>query len=198
MTRGAIRPTTPEDAVQRAFLMIAAVPRTPEGSPSDGGHRPIGYRLEDENGGRDPYAAHCADWSYGLRTPTADCIGFVLWCSGLDRYQPSYKGSREGWLNCVSLIDDADGSKVWCEPVIYAHAQAGDWLITAEHIGIIVRPACYLPDGRMVSDHLVVDCSPRHGWAIAVNTGYPWSTECRVVRYRRYLPSVAGALSGLS
>jgi hypothetical protein len=189
MTRGSIRPTTPAQAVQNAFAMITAVPRPPEGAPADGGHRPISYRLEEANGDRDPFAPHCADWSYGLRTPTADCIGFVLWCSGIDRYQPNYHGSRDGWLNCVSLLDDADGARVWCEPVAYAAAQPGDWLVTSDHIGLIVRSACYLPDGTMTSDHLVVDCSPRHGRATAVNTGYPWSAKCRVVRYRGYEPA---------
>jgi len=191
MTRGAIRPTTAAQAVQRAFMMIITVPPPPAGAPPDGGNRPIWYRLEDENGGKDPFAAHCADRSYGLRTPTADCIGFVLWCSGIDRYQPNYHGSRDGWLNCISLLNDADGAKIWCRPVLYSAAQPGDWLITEDHIGIIVRPACYLPDHTMTSDHLVVDCSPRHGRAAAVNTGYPWSSTCRVVRYNGYQTSTA-------
>jgi hypothetical protein len=147
-------------AAQKAFSMIIAVPVPPVGAPSDEGNRPIGYRLEDENGGRDPFAPHCEDWSYGLRTPTADCIGFVLWCSGIDRYQPTYHGSRGGWLNCISLLDDANRAKAWCRAVLYSAALPGDWLITDEHIGIIVRPACYLPDHTMTSDHLAVDCSP--------------------------------------
>lgn len=196
MTRGTIRPTTREQAVQNAFAMLTAVPTPPQGAPSDAGHRPIAYRLEDANGDKDPLAPHCADWSYGLRTPTADCIGFVLWCSGIDRYQPSYNGSRDGWLNCASLLDDADGAQIWCEPVLYSVAQPGDWLVTRDHIGIIVRPACYLSDGTLISDHLVIDCSPRHGRTTAINTGYPWVAACRTLRYKHYGPSVAGSRQG--
>lgn len=187
MTRGAVRPTTRTEAVQRALAMITAIPAAPAGAPADAGHRPIAYRLKDFNGGRDPYAPHCADWSYGLRTPTADCIGFVLWASGVDRYQPGYKGSRDEWLNCASLLDDADGAKVWCSPVSHVEAAPGDWLVTPDHIGMIVRPDGTTIDETEASEHLVVDCSPRHGRSRAVNTGYPWSAACRVLRYSRYV-----------
>jgi hypothetical protein len=186
VTRGAVMSTTAVWAVQRALSMIGAVPMPPAGAPADAGRRPIAYRREDFNGGRDPFAAHCADWSYGLRTPTADCVGLVLWASGVDRCQPTYKGSRDEWLNCASLLDDANGSKVWCAPVRDSDARPGDWLVTPDHIGLIVRPECRLVDGTEVCDHLVVDCSPRHGRATAVNTGYPWSSACRVLRYSRY------------
>jgi len=186
MTRGKIRPTTANEARLRALSQIYAVPTPPAGAPFDGGHRPIAYRKEDYNGGKDPYALHCADWSYGERTPTADCIGFMLWASGLDRLQPDYKGTRGEYLNCGSLLDDADGAQAWCKPVAAHEAQVGDWLMTPDHCGLIIRPACLLPNGAMVADHLVVDCSPRHGWNTAINTGAPWSTSCRVVRYQRY------------
>lgn len=181
MARGAIRPTYANEAVDRAFQMLTCVPVPPPGAPSDAGNRPIAYRLEDANGGKDPFAAHCADWSYGNRTPTSDCIGLALWCSGLDRFQPRYVGTRGNWLNCASLLDDADGAKVWCEPIDYWQARPGDWLLTRSHIGVIVRPAL-----SASFDHVVVDCSPRHGRNTAIDTGGPWSGECRVVRYKHY------------
>lgn len=190
MNRGAIRQTTREEAVRRALSMIACVPQPPHGAPSDAGHRPIGYRLEEKNGGRDPFAGHCADWSFGDRRPTADCVGFVLWATGIDRLQPSYKGVSGPWLHCPSLIADADGAKRWCEPVDYWQAIAGDWLLDAGHISMIVRPAMKVPNSPSNEkyDHLVVDCSPRHGFPTGINTGGPWSEKCRVVRYKLYVP----------
>lgn len=170
-------------AVHRALQMVAARPKNKFGQLV-----PIGYRLEGGfNGGFDPHAAHCASWSYGDRTPTADCIGFVLWASGIDRMQPGYAGSRGEWLNCASLLDDADGAKKFCRPVVrnVGSNQApedvlpGDWLLTRDHIGIIVRPDNIEADGY---DHLVIDCSPRHGRSTAINTGYAWSDACRAIR----------------
>lgn len=187
MTRGAIRPTTRKESVQRAFAMLTAVPYPPNPSVDDAGNKPISYRLTDYNGGKDPYAMHCADWSYGGRTPTADCVGLVLWCSGIDRLQPSYKGSRGEWLNCQSLIDDSVGDRLYCEPVIDELAIAGDWLVTGSHIAIIVRPAIYV-GGVQTFDHVVIDCSPRHGRSTAVGVGGPWSEACRVLRYKGYVP----------
>jgi hypothetical protein len=182
MIRGLVRPTSALEAAQRALSQITVIPVPPLYAPSDAGDRPIAYRLEDYNGGKDPFAVHCADWSYGNRTPTADCVGLVLWASGIDRKQPNYEGSRGPWLNCASLIDDAHGNQVYCEPVDEEEAVPGDWLVTPDHIGMVVRRK------TRESDILVVDCSPRHGRATSINTGYPWSAACQALRYKRYIP----------
>ncbi len=176
--RGTILGVTPEEAVTRVLSQIAAIPVPPPGGAVDAGHRPIAYRLEAGfNGGFDPRAPHCASWSYGGRTPTADCIGLVLWASGVDRFQPTYSGSRGQWLNCASLLDDADGLKKFCRPLKTTEmARPGDWVLTRDHIGMLVRKA------TMDTDELVVDCSPRHGRRCAVNTGGFWSDACRVIR----------------
>lgn len=178
MKRGKILHLTAIEARARALSQIIACPTPPPGSPRDAGNRPIGYRLEGGfNGGFDPEAVHCASWSFGDRTPTADCIGLVLWASGIDRKQPGYRGSLGEDLNCESLDDDANGGKRFCRPLMNGETgDVGDWLLTRDHIGIIVRKKC------VGSDWLVVDCSPRHGWDTGVNTGYPWSTKCRVIR----------------
>lgn len=165
-------------AVQRVMAMIVALPSNAEGP------KPIAYRLDAYNGGNDPGATYCSNWSWGDRTPTSDCIGLVLWASGIDRLQPGYAGSRGEWLNCASLLDDADGARKYCRPLIsQGHNREavlpGDWLLTPDHIGMIVRPDNNATDGF---DHLVVDCSPRHGRDRAVNTGYAWSEGCRVIR----------------
>jgi len=176
--RGEIRSFTHEMVVQRALSQVVAIPDPPPGSPLDAGGRPIAYRLEPGfNGGADPFAPHCASWSYGNRTPTSDCIGLALWASGIDRMQPGYKGSRGEWLNCASLLDDADGAKQFCRPLkLTEMARPGDWVLTRDHIGVLVRPQ------STHADELVVDCSPRHGRQHAVGIGMVWSDACRVIR----------------
>ncbi len=175
-------------AVQRALSQIIAVPEPPKGAPADAGHRPVAYRLlGGYNGGFDPDAPHCASWSFGDRTPTADCVGFVLWASGVDREQPGYNGSRDVWLNCASLLDDANGTNLpagtaprrYCRPLAeHEPPRPGDWCLTRDHISMVVRVTG--EPGR--EELLVVDCSPRHGRDAAINTGLPWSDACEVVR----------------
>jgi hypothetical protein len=168
--------------------MLLAVPRPPPDAPFDAGGRPIAYRLDPGfNGGADPTAAHCASWSYGLRTPTSDCIGLALWACYIDRKQPGYHGTRGEWLNCASLCDDADGERRFCEPIEYKLGRAGDLLITRDHVGVIVRPCLVNGDAGADPDfdHLVVDCSPRHRRDSAVGLGGPWSDACRVIRIKQ-------------
>lgn len=188
MARGKILHLTREEVVRRALSQICAVPALPPGThPPDAGNRPIGYRLEGGfNGGFDPEAPHCASWSYGGRSPTADCIGFVLWASGIDRCQPNYRGSRGEWLNCASLLDDALGTDLpagtspnqFGKPVSFTDALPGDWCLDRGHISMVVRPK------TRTNGVLVVDCSPRHDSTrqAAINLGLPWSQECKVVR----------------
>lgn len=180
MTRGKNLHVTREQAVQRALSQITAIPALPPGSwPSDAGNRPIGYRLDPGfNGGFDPEAPHCASWSYGGRSPTADCVGFVLWASGIDRLQPNYEGSRGPWLNCGALLDDAKGAKKFCRFINPGEEKPGDWLMDGGHISMVVRPA------TRVTKPLVVDCSPRHDSTrqACINLGAPWSPACKLVR----------------
>lgn len=187
--RGAVRPTTREEARDRVLSQIYAIPTPPDANVPDSGRRPIGYRLEPGyNGGANPFAIHCASWSFGGRTPTSDCIGLVLWAVGIDRMQPGYVGTAGEWLHCGSLLHDATHERRWCETVTDDKALPGDWLLDSNHIGMIVRPAIYV-GGAMRDDHLVVDCSPRHGRDHAINTGRPWSEAARVVRYKLFAPS---------
>ncbi len=196
MPRGIILHFTRDEVVGRALSQITAIPVPPKTAPTDGsaGGKPIGYRLEPGfNGDFDPTAPHCASWSYGERTPTADCIGFVLWSAGIDRCQPGYKGASDEWLNCTSLFADAHGRQQWGTLINDKEAQSGDFLLTMDHIGLIIRPE------HEHGDHLVVDCSPRHGrggrYERTINTGYPWSELCVVVRPKWYAPSKESAAS---
>ncbi len=166
MTRGLILKLPRGEAIRRTTSMLYTLALG----------KPINYRLEDYNGGHNPLAKHCADFSYGGRTPTSDCIGLILWGAGVDRKQPGYSGTRGEWLNCASLLDDADGEQRFCRPILVGGAYPGDWVLTRSHIGMLLRPD--LED----SDPLVIDCSPRHGRRNAIGTGGYWSGECRVVR----------------
>lgn len=166
-------------AVTRALSQIIVLPVPPRGAPADAGNRPINYRNDDSGllGGRDPEAPHCADWSFGDRVPTSDCIGLTLWSSGIDRYQPGFHGTHGAWLNCKSLMADARTTQKVCRPLRFGEVeQPGDWLLTEAHIGVIVRPT------SKGSKMLIVDCSPRHGRETAVNIGGPWSKACQVIR----------------
>lgn len=184
--RGRIRPTTADEAVARWLAHLSAVPLPPSNAPADAGNRPIAYRLTDQNGGDDPLAVWCCDWSYGLRTPTSDCIGFVLHGSGIDRLQPKWNGPIAGpWLYCKSIVHDAKTVQTWVEKIPDHAARPGDWLVDDNHIAGIIRPAIYV-QGSMQFDHLVIDCSPRHGRSTAIGIGAPWSEAAFVVRPKFY------------
>lgn len=166
--RGTILKLTRAQVVQRALR---------EATHTLNGY-PIGYQLKDYNGGTDPNAPHCATYNPDRGKFTADCIGFALYASGIDRKQPGYKGSLGEWLNCSSLLADAHGAMKFCRPLMSGEAAyAGDWLVTRTHIGVIIRPA-----RSKGYKHLVMDCSPRHGRETGIGMGYPWSTECEVLR----------------
>lgn len=184
MTRGKWLALTSEQRVSRALANMMIIPIPPEGAPSDAGKKPIAYRLKDVNGGDDPTAAHCAGWSYGLRTPTADCIGFLLHSGGIDRKQPLYAGIAGPWLHCPSLIADAKGAQRFVE-LVTGGVAPGDFLLTEDHCAMILRPD---PDGSGGFSHLVIDCSPRHGRDTAIGIGYPWSASFTVCRLRQPPP----------
>lgn len=188
--RGEIFECTPSEAVSRVFSQLIALPPLPEG-PQEGRSAPvpIAYRLHDMNGGFDPEAPYCASWSYGNRTPTADCIGLVLWASKIDRKQPGYKGSQGEWLSCISIIDDARkegrfSKLVGNDEVHGKKARPGDWLVNSAHIGMVIRPE------TEVSALLVIDCSPRHATDAnrnaAIGIGRAWADDCIIVRPTNY------------
>lgn len=169
-----------------------AVPTPLPGSPVDAGDYAIGYRLTPGfNGGADPEAEHCASWSYGGRRPTADCVGYVMWASGIDRLQLGYKGSawdssvNGSWLCTWSVLDDAYGTNLpagtnprqYCRPLEDKEtALPGDWMVTRDHIAMVIRPRT-----RDFST-LVADCSPRHSYEAGINTGRAWSDAVKIVR----------------
>jgi hypothetical protein len=192
--RGTTLHLTRQEVLARAYANMLVVPEPQAGSPSDAGSHPIGYRLTGGfNGGNDPTAPYCYSWSYGGRRPTADCIGFVLHSSGIDRLQPHYNGVVGEWLHCGSLLADAYGTGLpkgtaphqFCRSLGEHEAVLpGDWMLTRDHIALVLRPE------TADSGVLVMDCSPRHGRNTGIGIGYAWSEACEVVRPLFYKEAV--------
>lgn len=72
--------------------------------------------VEGKNGGTTPRSNEgpSSVWhDKGGRTyHTSDCVGFALWCLGLDRYQPGVSGRGAfpvygGWINTDSALEEA-------------------------------------------------------------------------------------------
>lgn len=178
-----------EQAVHRALRHLSL---TLVGS--DGVERPVAYRLDDSGllGGDDPWARHCADISYGGRTMTSDCIGFALYCAGIARHQPGYKGSRGEWLNTDAVLDDAHGQQKFFKPVKRESARPGDLVVTRSkyllkvrlrpgHIEMLLRPP--LPHFKALS----IGCSPRFGRDTAIGVGPVWADDYEIVRPKNYV-----------
>jgi hypothetical protein len=201
MPRGAIVPTTAGDAVARALRWIDGrpLPTHPQ-APADAKPSPIRYRLKGGyNGGKDPLARHPASWSYGLRVPTADCVGFVAWCLGFDRLQPGHFPTREGYANCDSICDDADAERSFFARVVGA-PRPGDVVAYRSRYVLGVRVAVG-HIGLVVSDPVtadpwscrVVDCSAsvdrKRGHAISMRPDASvWRKRGVFLRYVRQAP----------
>jgi hypothetical protein len=180
-----------EYAVQRAVRHLSLL-----FTGSDGVRRPIAYRLDDSGllGGKDPTASHCADVSYGGRTLTADCTGFALYCAGIARVQPGYKGRNGAHLNTDAVLDDAHGQQKFFRLSMH-DARRGDLVVMrgkyllgkrvkAGHIEMLLRPPAPGFKG------LTIGCSPRFGRDTAIGVGFVWSDACEIVRPLNYVDYV--------
>lgn len=104
--------------------------------------KPTRYKLGA--GGRNPSAPTPFTVRDGILG--SDCIGFVLWCLGLDRYQPKAFPYYEGWINTDSAIMDARGEQSIfeeCEPelgclVIFPSIHKDGRMVRMGHVGIVV------------------------------------------------------------
>ena len=210
--RGVIAAVTIEEAVERAKSMIWFEPELPEDAGIGAKSQPIRYRLPKFNGGKDPLADHPADWSYGKRSPTCDCIGFIAWSLGFDRYQPVHFDRNKkgkviygGYINTNSSILAANSLEPsWfeevCAPelgclVVYGgtrNKKTGKR--RAGHIGIVVGPlpAEWDPEANECWRALrVVHCSSSNdritGGAIQETDGWTWRHSRRPSKFLRYL-----------
>jgi hypothetical protein len=123
--------------------MVGYRPPRPKGAPTDWRPQKIQYRLKHTNGGKDPFAEHPADWAFGLRTPTCDCVGFVVWCLGFDRYQRDLFPHWGGWVNTDSMLISARAGDGWFEEIE-----------TPELACLVVRPSTYLEGERDQPGHV--------------------------------------------
>lgn len=195
--RGVIRPTTAAEAVARGRRWAGgrALPKPP-GAPSGTKMVPLRYRLKAGfNGGKDPLAAHPGMPSYGDRTWTADCFGFVAWALGFDRYQVVRFPLSGGWLNTDSAVEDAKGRQRFFAPV--AVPKPGDIVVygrgggSVGHVGLVTTvPAEWDGDFAKVG---VVHCSGGHdrklGYAIAEDNAKIWAKRGMFLRYVLQAPT---------
>ena len=114
--------------------------------------KPTVYKLGA--GGRNPKA----ETPFTVRDGVlgSDCIGFTLWCLGIDRYQPKTFPYYDGWINTDSAIADAKGKKTYFEVV--TRPQPGDQIVYPSirkdgkmtrmgHVGLVVEvPSEWHPD----------------------------------------------------
>ncbi len=200
--------------MQRANSMVWYSPPLPAAAPADSPGGPIRYRLKKKSGGRDPFAQHPADWSYGLRVPTCDCMGLVAWCWGFDRYQAARydRGVNgeiiyDGWINTDSMILGSHAPiRSWFdqipdpEPgaiVVYGSRYRGSGRRKPGHTGIVVDP---IPEKFNAADPdswkslRVIHCSSRsdrkHGAAIQETNGAPRGRRPRSPLFLRYTRAV--------
>ena len=206
--RGTIIPMTPEGAVKRARGMVGPQPLPkPAKAPPGTKEVPLQYRLlAGHNGGKDPTAAHPGSTSYGERTWTADCMGFVAWCMGFDRYQPQGFPLWSGWINGASAIADSKKDRLYFkdsgqEPLPGDVVVYGGYGGKIGHIGLVVS----VPEGWQKDVYSgskaahwakvgVVHCSAGHqrklGYAVAEDNAAIFSTAGKngtFLRYTRYV-----------
>lgn len=146
---------------------------------------------------------------------SCDCSGFIAWVLGYDRRQsPRDFPSTGGWVNTDAILADAEGPRLWFEPVelLGSVVAPGTLLVYGTtpatpnrpripgHVGIVTVPAAW--EG-VVRDLRVVHCSNRNmcrtGFAIQETTsalanfrpsGGTAGQVTRGVRFRRWvLPS---------
>jgi hypothetical protein len=141
-------------------------------------------------GGRDPKAK--TPLTKRLGKWGSDCIGFVLWCLGHDRYQPETFELYDGWINTDSLMMDAKGARSWYAPV--AIPEPGDVVVFPSiykdgkrirmgHIGLVVEVPADMPENvyglpaaerrAWLAKVIVIDCaaaSARKPYAISETT----------------------------
>lgn len=179
MARGLLLDLTPAEVVARALSAAIVV--------EDREARIWYSSARGRNGGSDPEALTCASLWHDPAAAnhvraTADCVGFMAWAAGFDRYQPvRAKPSYGGWMNQASILMETRriGGMFRAIPVpeLGAIAVIGDIRDAAGqrtrpgHVGIVVAL-----DGRDVKPEnvQVAHCSPsnhpRVGQGIAVTS----------------------------
>lgn len=150
-------------------------------------------------GGRSPEA----DTPFTVRNGKlgADCVGFVLWAWGIDRYQPVDKKGidfpfYDGWINTDSMISDAVGPQTTFETLspsdafpgcaaVYPSIWKDGKMVRMGHIGLVVdipygSPFTKRARDLWFHDVKVIDCAAAlsrrvKGKAVAERTCAIWN-----------------------
>lgn len=122
-------------------------------------------------GGRDPN--NSSPTTYKNTKLGCDCIGFVCWALGIDRYQPGFP-RYDGWMNTDSIINESrlvpdwsgEGPDPWWKRLRYREreVQTGDVVVYPGKFkdGKRVRPGhCGLVTGagETLATTAVIDCN---------------------------------------
>lgn len=148
----------------------------------------IYYRLQDFNGGSDPYNPDCASrWRVGTQeNRTSDCIGGQSWAGGWDRFQPKRFPLYGGWINTNSMRMDVRGKstcftrlerpELGCYVVYESDPMGKTHGVKVGHIaGVVGVPAEWDPTKVECWEALgVVDVAARVGRANKRTTGKHW------------------------
>lgn len=144
----------------------------------------------------------------------SDCIGFVLWCWGLDRLQSDYP-FYEGWINTDSMLMDVAKDKTRFEEifrpypgccVVYKSKWSNGKMIRMGHIGLVVAAPENWPHNWKslpLKERLawckkvtVIDCAAAASRklvsrAVGTRTAEIWAEDGSFVRYKNQAaPSV--------
>jgi len=185
-------PLTRAEVVKRALYAAAQLPV-------------VGYELGE--GGRFPAESTPATPNeHG--DPRSDCVGFVCWAWGLDRWDPAFP-VYGGWRNTDSLIEDAKTSRHTVVEIRPDELLPGDALVFGSRrsklppFGRIPGHICVVVDSqdrrgwRGWASTQVVDCSGgkahREGRAINLRTAAIWEARGIAIRLRRFVAPVATA-----
>lgn len=198
MSRGTILGITADEAVDRAVSLLGKS-FAPVG---EGDCKPLDYKLG--RGGKDPSNEHPGHWSADRQRWTCDCMGFVAWCLGFDRYQRTSfekngngKTIYGGWINTDSmLLASRVAEPTWFatttqpapgDVVVYGARWRGGRRIRIGHTGLVVSvPPTQVWDWN---DLGVIHCSSsaarKTGSAITETDGESWRRRGRVLRFLR-------------
>lgn len=162
-------------------------------------------------GGRNPQADTPFTSKNGVSG--SDCIGFVLWCLGLDRLQPDYP-FYEGWINTDSMILDVEDQQTRFKEapkpfpgcaVVYPSIWKDGKMARMGHIGLVVEvPANFPSDWKHLSladrkywmDRVtVIDCAAAiarklTGKAVGKRSAKIWATDGMFVAYKHQAPEL--------
>ncbi len=128
-------------------------------------------------GGRDPKAATPETTRDGRKG--CDCVGFVMWCLGIDRFQSTF-ALYGGWMNTDSTVADAEGPVSWWELRELHDARPGDLVVFPSvdldhdgdrdrigHVGIVT--VAHSLGSQRFADLTVAHCHGGPGRPMAVN-----------------------------